>query len=268
MKILEIINKKTIGFLLYFEDTKDFYIELKDNLLIKDVPIFFDYYIENKIKFIDSYHSLMFVRERIIPSNRQNINSILKSIKSSLYDEYEMLVAYKGKSCQDDVFVRPISYSKIDSNIKKRLQNRILDVVPQDNRSLILFLFNGDSIIIDLNILLKNNKCFDVIFKNDEIFYSVDVSSFGFGVNFGSNLFIPYDILCKNGKKIEIKMDSFIEFSKRSFLETSDVCDSLNCSRQNVSDLIKRNKLKVTRKSKNNAFFIKSDVNNRKWKIS
>lgn len=269
MKIFEINNNSlTIAYLLYSETDKNFYIELKDKLKISNVPIFFDYYINHNIKTIDSYYSYLWVLDRIIPSNRQNINELMDVLKIDNYDEFSFLYAYKGKSCQDDLVINPISYDDIDNGVKNRLNKRILDIVPCNDNKLILFLIDGDTRIVSIEKLVKNDTRFSLVLNDYDFFNKVEIQSFGMGVKWGNNLIIDFEQLYKASDQFGISIDVFNNYSKRSFLETSDVCNELNCSRQGVFDLVKRNKIKHIRKNKNNSFFSRSDINIRKWKVS
>lgn len=52
---------------------------------------------------------IKWVRERIIPPNRQNISSILHELGMKEYSEIGMLVAYKGSRCQDDMWIEEVT---------------------------------------------------------------------------------------------------------------------------------------------------------------
>lgn len=50
------------------------------------------------------------------------------------------------------------------------------------------------------------------------------------------------------------------QFIQAELINTADVMQILNCSRQNVFDLIKRGKLKPIRESKKERLFLRSDI--------
>ena len=67
-----------LGYLIYYEISKTFYIELSDNLDPWDAPPLFFSFAERGQHSIDSYWSRIWVRQRIVPQDRQNIREILR----------------------------------------------------------------------------------------------------------------------------------------------------------------------------------------------
>lgn len=57
----------------------------------------------------------LFIKSRIIPSNRINISEILKSANLKEYDEFGMLLYTNGKCVQDELYLEEISYDKFNS---------------------------------------------------------------------------------------------------------------------------------------------------------
>jgi hypothetical protein len=51
---------------------------------------------------------MRWVRERIIPSSRQNIGHILKANHMKRYNEYDMLMLSGGRSCQDEFYLEKL----------------------------------------------------------------------------------------------------------------------------------------------------------------
>ena len=70
-----------IGYLFYYEKSESFVIELCEDLDEWEAPLLFQTLIREKRYTISSENSLMWVKERVIPSGRQNIGSILKKYK-------------------------------------------------------------------------------------------------------------------------------------------------------------------------------------------
>ena len=86
-----------IGYLLYYEKAKGFIIELQKDLDEWEAPLLFQKSVREKKYTISNEISLMWVRERVIPSGRQNIGSILKNHNLKEYSEIAMLELSKGK---------------------------------------------------------------------------------------------------------------------------------------------------------------------------
>ncbi len=53
--------------------------------------------------------ALLWVRESVIPSGRQNIGSILKNAKLKQYNEMALLALSKGKCSQDNCYIEEIA---------------------------------------------------------------------------------------------------------------------------------------------------------------
>ena len=52
--------------------------------------------------------AMVWVRERLVPPNRQNIDDILESLGLEEYSEIGLLSALKGKCCQDDLYLEEL----------------------------------------------------------------------------------------------------------------------------------------------------------------
>ena len=90
MRIFEIYDEelaRSVGSLLYYEKEHSFIIELEEWLDEWTAPLLFTDFVKKKQYTIPRDISLLWVRERIIPSNRQNINSILTQHRLKEYDE-------------------------------------------------------------------------------------------------------------------------------------------------------------------------------------
>ena len=106
MKIYLVKDKEypkdfVICYLLYFENDKRFYVEWDDGIDLDILPMPFDALAKKGYKYIDSYWSKIWVQQRIVPSNRQNITQILLNNNMDSYDEFELLIIDKGRCCHD-----------------------------------------------------------------------------------------------------------------------------------------------------------------------
>ena len=97
MKIFEINDEADnlfIGNLLYYEKEKTFIIELSDELDEWTAPLLLTSFVKKGIYTIPRDISFLWVQERVIPSGRQNIGSILTHHKLKSYDEMKLLELY------------------------------------------------------------------------------------------------------------------------------------------------------------------------------
>ena len=90
----------------YDDSTKEWNIIVPKNTPMENVPLIPRIYcFEKGENPVSHEHTLMFIKERIPPAARQNIDIILRDIGMKYYNEYELLVAYQAKSTQDDFYI-------------------------------------------------------------------------------------------------------------------------------------------------------------------
>ena len=107
MKIYEILdreNELSIGTLIYYKKSRTFIIELQGYLDEWNAPLLMTSFVKRGIFTIPRDISLMWVRERIIPSGRQNIGMILNTHKLKEYDEMTFLEKSGGVCSQDSLY--------------------------------------------------------------------------------------------------------------------------------------------------------------------
>ena len=93
----ELNRTSAIGYLFYYEKAESFIIELSKDLDEWDAPILFQGLVRKGIYTVSRDISFLWVKERVIPSGRQNIGSILKNHKLKEYSEIAFLSLSKGR---------------------------------------------------------------------------------------------------------------------------------------------------------------------------
>lgn len=73
----------TLGYLVNYENAKAFYLELADGIDPWDAPPVLSSFVDRGEYSIDSYRSLRWVQQRIVPRDRQNIGQILRENKKN-----------------------------------------------------------------------------------------------------------------------------------------------------------------------------------------
>ena len=100
-------NKKKleIAKILYNSKTRKWSMSINERMDLSTCPVML-YCMANKRKYkLNNEWTTKFIRERIIPPSRQNINSFLKKYKIKEYNEYDLLKLNKGKCCMDDCYI-------------------------------------------------------------------------------------------------------------------------------------------------------------------
>lgn len=263
MKIYEIKdNDKLYGYLIYYKKTKSFYIELNSNIELKDSILFFDYFYKNKKYSIDSYWSKIWVQQRIVPPDRQNIGSILKANHLNEYDEFALLISNNGRCSQDDLYLEEIDEKSINIDIKNRFLHKLEDVIVSKD-SLLCFFRNGITKRITFDILISMNIRFNSLLTRKEFINNYKLQADGYGIIFNDTFTISNIDLYNNGIEIDISLDDFKNYVNSRIINTNTACEILNCSRQNINDLVKRDKLHPIREDDRNYLFNRNEIEQR-----
>ncbi len=263
MRIYELTDKKKeIGTLLYYDKEKTFIIELREDLDEWSAPLLFSGLVKKKIFTVPRDISLMWVRERIIPSGRQNINSILRNHRLKEYDEMKFLELSGGRCAQDDISIRRIE--AFPGYVSERMKENLTDAFVSDDTCLICFFADDTARRIDLKNL-TGLKDTEKILNNKRLFESCRVGTGGYYITFNDSIDIPAAVLRKEGEKLPVKRSDFVAFVRRNILDTAEACRELECSRQNISYMVRRDMLKPLKEDVMGNLYLKSDVIRNKW---
>lgn len=210
----------------------------------------------------------IWVQQRIVPPDRQNLGQILKDNDLEEYDEFELLMLADGRCAQDSYYLAEISETVLLNAFGSRYQKRVEDVVPLTDCQLLVFFRDGMIRKCDVEALTGNDRQFAPVIKNREIFCTVEIQTGGYGICWGENLNIPDSVLYETGQAIPLSAMDFRQYIHHRVIDTTEAAKLLNCSRQNIEDLVRREKLhpvKTTRKIK---LFLKSEIKRRLWKYT
>ena len=146
MKIFEILdeeNERSIGALLYYEKEGTYIVELQDDLDDWTAPLLFTSYVKKNIYTIPREISFLWVKERVIPSGRQNISDILAHHKLKTYDEMKFLEISEGRCSQDSLYIKKIE--KLPEYVVERTKKHITECILSEDNMLLCF-FADDTI--------------------------------------------------------------------------------------------------------------------------
>ena len=137
------VEQVDLAYLLYYELEKRFYIELPENADPWETPLLLSSFVKQGETSINSYWSKMWVQQRIVPTDRQNLGQVLKDNNLKEYDEFGLLMLSMGRCAQDDYYLVPIEEEQLPDYIQKRFAKLIEDIVPLDDYSLLVFFRDG-----------------------------------------------------------------------------------------------------------------------------
>ena len=251
---------RLLGYLFYYERSRRFFSELLEDTDEWTCPFIFSGFVKKGIYCIDPVWSGKFVRQRIIPPDRQNLGAILKDNGLKEYDEYKLLQLSEGRCAQDELYLVRVSDNEISAEIKKRFSCKIEDLMALKDRKLLVFFKDSKSVVVDIGKLCKDNRLYGNILRNSEIFRNVRVSPGGNGIEWGEEHYISAETLRKKGKSSLIDYDDVIGFVKERLVDTAEAARILNCSRQYIKQLSDKERLVPVREGANSNLYLKSEI--------
>ncbi|QFJ55385.1 hypothetical protein [Pseudobutyrivibrio xylanivorans] len=256
-------DEKLYGVVIYNEKRDEYLVELPEDLEYKDAPILLDKAIIDGTYTLGPRVSHLWIEQRVVPIDRQNIGSILNAAKLDEYNEFELLKHADGRCAQDDFYLKPIPAKAMPIDICSRLAKRIKDYVLLPDLKIIVFFRNGETRLCDLNKLQDKYFWINYLTINENFYYSLHLVTSGYGIAWDEKRFISCEELYSIGKQQDITYDMFKTFIYQRTISTTGVCDALDCSRQNVNDLMKRDKLHSVKDLDNTKMFLKSEIDER-----
>lgn len=252
-----------IGYLLYYDKAKSFYIELPPNADPWEVPLLLSSLLKRGKHTVNAYWSKLWVQQRIIPQDRQNLGQILKENKLDSYDEFSLLMLGHGRCAQDSYYLKEIGIDAIPPEITDRWQYKVEDAVPLDGNQLLVFFRDGAVKKCDAEAMTAEFPGFASIMNNNALFQGVRIQTDGYGVMWGDHLTISDDDLYAKGVHVPVSMNDFLSFIKHRVLNSLEAQELLGCTRQNINDLVKRGSLHPIREDAKNKLFLRSEIEQR-----
>lgn len=232
----------SLGYLIYYEHDSSFIVELPEDADEWKTPLLLSSYVKRKKFTVYPDDALMWVKERIVPSSRQNIASILKDSNLKEYDEYKLLMMNDGRCSQDNYYLA--SCNNIPSFILERQKLLIKDFLILENRDLIIFFNNDES----------------RIYKIETNYETISISAGGYGLLIDENMFIDNRQIYNNSAVSNIKYADFISFVRNNTLDAAESASLAKCTRQNIKDLKDKGKLNAVKESSKYSLFLRIEV--------
>lgn len=265
MKIYKIIDEELdllIGTLLYFEKSKDFVIELSEAVDEWTAPLLLTSYVKKGIFTIPRDISFLWVKERIIPSGRQNIGAILDTHKLKQYEEYAFLELSNGRCSQDQLYIKRID--ELPDYVAERAKKNIKECVVLNQNTLLCFFADNTTRKVCLDELPQLDGI-DKVRKNLQLLMSCQVGTGGYCITFNNAIDIPSALLYSAGIPIPLGLEDFVTFIRGNVFDTTDSCNALSCSRQNLAYLVKQEQLNTIRNDVKGNLYLKGSVLKNTW---
>jgi len=257
--------QKNLAYLLYYELEKRFYIELPEDADSWELPLLLDSFVKKGETTVNSYWSEMWVRQRIIPPDRQNIGEILRDNNLDSYDEYNLLMLAMGRCAQDDYYLVPLCDQDLPAEISARFAKRIEDVLPLPGYCLLTFFRDGVVKKCSLHDYFTSHPSFSILLNRPDFFNQVRLLTGGHGVSWDVDLTISDTELYHIGAIVPLTSDDFRSFAAQRVVNVAESAEILGCTRQNIEYLTKHGKLHPIKASGKNTLYLKSEILKRNW---
>ncbi len=249
------------AYLLYFEQAGKYYIEISADTEPDDLPLMLELLAKKGHDTVDSIWSERWVESRIVPRERQNLGQILRENHLKNYDSYRLLLLSRGICSQDDFYVEELPEDDLPMLVQERMQSNIKDILVANER-LIIFFHNHVTKLYQMNDLPIDHDAIDYVKKN---FEHVRIEAGGYGIEWNKVIDCSAVELGKRGIELPLTHEDFCHFATQNVLNTAEVCECMECTRQNADDLVKRDKLHPIKTAAKNRMFLKSEVESRLW---
>ena len=260
MKAYEMINEENgifIGVLLYYERADAFIIELSETLDEWTAPFHFASYVRKGIYTIPRDACRMWVRARVVPNERQNIGTILRNYKLNVYDELRLLEIADGRCSQDELAIKKID--EVPEFVRERMQRNLTECVVTGRNTVLCFYTDDTVRKVDLNELTDIDGV-DKVLDNEALLRSCKVGAGGYYISFNDSIDIPAVALHEAGERIPLHLSDFVVFAKNNLVDTSETCEILECSRQNLAYMVKQERLAPIKEDVKGNLYLKGEV--------
>lgn len=253
-------DQDALALLECYERERQYYFELPPDSDPWDLPFILHEFARRDVLTVDARWSLQWVQSRLVPPERQNLGEVLRANGLDAYDELRLLELTGGRCSQDDCYLVPLAQDHLPAWYQGRVSTRVLDVFPLERFRLLVSFRDGATALCDIAELLSRERSFARVVSDEDVFKRATAQVGGHGVRWGGSLLISCDSLRKYGRHIELSASDIADLASQATLDTAEVARLMGCSRQNVSDLVRRGKLVPLKVSSRGPLFLRSDV--------
>ena len=255
----EIDKNRDLAYLLYYERVKEFHIEICYDVDEWDAPLLLSSYIKRGCYSVNAADSSLWVEQRIVPPDRQNLGMILRENGLSEYDPFRMLIIADGRCAQDDCFLVPLQTGKYPEILKTRISRMIEDVIFQ-NDSVLLFFKDGMVRRISAKEMQSKDLQKHRFLRYRKEIEKLHLAAGGCGLRIDETRECCAEELREMGEKLPLTGGDFRNYICQNVIDTAAAAEILGCSRQNIQDLVRRGRLKPVMTLKNTFLFMRNEL--------
>ena len=104
----EIENSDAYALLTYDEDTDQYAVHIPETVDSDNLPAILSLLAKQGNRELDDKWARRFVKERVVPPDRQNIGMIMRQLHMKEYREFPILEYTSGRCCMDDFYLKEV----------------------------------------------------------------------------------------------------------------------------------------------------------------
>lgn len=280
---------RDLAWLLYDPDSMCFTIEISEDVDEWEAPLILSSFVKKGKRSVDPYWSQVWVEQRIVPRERQNLGTILRDNGLEEYDPCRLLILSDGRCAQDDCFIVPLPEKKIPGELRRRLSLRLSGFLHSGDHSLLFFrdgmvrsitqeelplqeaqrmrllqyhhaLSNARDPEIPAGSSNPADSVGTVDSRPNDLLQLFFLHAQGSGLALEDDYHISYEDLRNAGTLLPVNASDFHAFVQQNVVDTASAAELLHCTRQNIQDLVRRKKLTPVKVLKNNFLFLREDL--------
>ena len=144
---------------------------------------------------------------------------------------------------------------------------RLVGAVPLEGNRLLTCFETGEVRLCDFETLCGDLPGVSVL-RDSELFARFEIDSNGRELVWPGCCRISQQKLAALGERLPLSRADFARFCQNQLLSTAEAARMLQCSRQNIDSLVRRNRLQPVKCYAKNKIFFKSDILRRMWDLN
>lgn len=249
-----------LAYLECYERPQSFFFELAPNADPWALPFILYEFAQRGKHTIDALWSLRWVQSRLLPPERQNLGEVLRENDLYEYNELKLIELTRGRCCQDSCVLVPMMERQLPAWYAERVSQRMSDVFALSDYCLLATFRSGEVLWCSAKELLGGRREFSGLLRSEEAFLHASLQAGGHGVRWGERLAVSSSELREAGQPLPISASDLLRIVRQASCTTSEAANLLGCTRQNISDLVRRGKLTPLKADGRTQTFLRADL--------
>lgn len=250
----------TLAYLECYDEPRSCYLEISPDVDRWDLPfILFEHAARGELS-VGADWSLRWVQSRLVPRERQNLGEVLRESGLESYDEFALIDQTEGRCSQDACYLVRTTPAGMPAWYDARLAGRVREACALGGFRLVVAMRDGRARVLDAQKEIGGRREFGRVLADEDAFAQVTVEAGGHGVRWGTALALSSDELAHMGRRLPLGSDDLADIARQLLCDAGEAASLLGCSRQNVSDLVRRGRLVPVETGGRTTLFRRSDV--------